>query len=29
VVGLIGIVITIVIGLGVLRDIKKKDFYNW
>jgi ubiquinone biosynthesis protein len=29
VVGLIGIFITIVIGLGVLRDIKKKDFYNW
>jgi ubiquinone biosynthesis protein len=29
VVGLIGILFTVIIGLGVLRDIKKKDYYKW
>jgi ubiquinone biosynthesis protein len=29
VVGIIGLLLTVIIGLGVLRDIKKKDYYNW
>ena len=29
VVGIVGLLFTVIIGLGVLRDIKKKDYYNW
>jgi ubiquinone biosynthesis protein len=29
VIGILGLVITVILGLGMLRDIKKKDYYNW
>lgn len=29
VIGIVGIIITIIIGLGMVRDIRKKDYDNW
>lgn len=27
--GIAGIILTVIVGLGMLRDIRKKDYYNW
>jgi ubiquinone biosynthesis protein len=29
VIGLLGIALTVVLGFGMLRDIRKKDYYQW
>lgn len=29
IIGIFGIVLTVILGLGMLRDIRKKDYYKW